>query len=76
MLFGDTFHTVRSLLQPNVVLIFLSVALLFVPTPWELFTSNRTSQHDAENIIDQTPFVLLPEPGKVCNLLAIVKFVA
>ena len=66
MLFGDTFHTIRSLIQHNVVLIFLSVVLLFVPTPWELFTSYRTSQHDAERIIGQTPFVLLPEPGKVC----------
>ena len=64
LMLGNIFVALRSLFQPHILFIFLSVVLLLVPTPLDLFKSSKTDNSKNAYIIEETPFVVLPEPGE------------
>ena len=64
---GKILIGLRSVFQPHIVFILLSIVFLLVPTPLDLLKSVQPDKAKVDNayIVEDTPFVVIPEPGIV-----------
>ena len=67
LMIGKILIGLRSVFQPHIVFILLSIVFLLVPTPLDLLKSVQPDKAKVDNayIVEDTPFVVIPEPGIV-----------